>query len=199
MWTVLDGCLRRPFPLLLNHHRFTDAFFETISGPDHHRRDGLVMTNLDHAPPVSINLWRHELNWLGGMGIIVLAVAVLPMLGRRRHAALKAETPGPMKGRQAHRAHRRHAKALWLVIAASPSPRMLLSLGRPVVVRRRLPRLRDHGPGWVLHRDASVGAFDNRWSSSSDRLHGDSPAMNLSTHFLAAGVTRALLADVEAP
>ncbi len=44
-----------------------------------------VFSGLEYLPH-SVNLWRHALHWLGGMGIIVLAVAVLPLLGRRRHA-----------------------------------------------------------------------------------------------------------------
>ena len=61
------------------------------------------MTDLDNAPP-AINLWRHELNWLGGMGIIVLAVAVLPMLGVGGMQLYKAEMPGPMKDSSSPRA-----------------------------------------------------------------------------------------------
>ena len=50
-----------------------------------------VITGLDTLMP-SVNLWRHELNWLGGMGIIVLAVAVLPMLGIGGMQLYRAET-----------------------------------------------------------------------------------------------------------
>ena len=52
-----------------------------------------VMTSLDTLDP-SINFWRHMLNWLGGMGIIVLAVAILPMLGVGGTQLFKAEIPG---------------------------------------------------------------------------------------------------------
>jgi len=55
-----------------------------------------VLVGLDHLPP-SINLWRHALNWYGGMGIIVLVVAILPLLGVGGMQLYKAETPGPMK------------------------------------------------------------------------------------------------------
>jgi trk system potassium uptake protein TrkH len=55
-----------------------------------------VLVGLDNLPP-AINVWRHELNWLGGLGIIVLAVAVLPLLGIGGRQLFKAETPGPMK------------------------------------------------------------------------------------------------------
>jgi trk system potassium uptake protein TrkH len=46
---------------------------------------------------MSINLWRHQLVWVGGMGLIVLAIAILPLLGIGGRQMFKAETPGPMK------------------------------------------------------------------------------------------------------
>jgi len=55
-----------------------------------------VLSGLDKLPP-SINLWRCELQWLGGMGIIVLAVAILPLLGIGGSQIMRTETPGPMK------------------------------------------------------------------------------------------------------
>ena len=57
---------------------FTDAYFEATSGLT--ATGATVLTNLDQLPP-SINLWRGLMVWLGGMGLVVLAVAVLPMLG----------------------------------------------------------------------------------------------------------------------
>jgi Trk-type K+ transport system membrane component len=86
-------------PLLSSLHRlpFTDAYFETMSGLS--TTGATVLTGIDHLP-AAINLWRHELNWLGGMGIIVLAVAILPLLGVGGRQLCKAETPGPMKDAQ---------------------------------------------------------------------------------------------------
>ncbi len=55
-----------------------------------------MITGLD-ALPHSINLWRCALHWLGGMGIIVLAVAVLPLLGVGGMQIYRAEAPGPVK------------------------------------------------------------------------------------------------------
>jgi trk system potassium uptake protein TrkH len=98
--------------LLVDSMSFTDAFFETMSGLT--TTGSTIMTDLDHAPP-AINLWRHELNWLGGMGIIVLAVAVLPLLGVGGMRLYKAETPGPMKDSKLTARIADTAKALWLV------------------------------------------------------------------------------------
>ena len=76
-----------------------------------------VLDGLDALPP-SINVWRCELNWLGGMGIIVLAVAMLPMLGVGGMQLYKAETPGPMKDDKLTPRITETAKGLWLVYVA---------------------------------------------------------------------------------
>ena len=54
-----------------------------------------VLSGLDHLPP-SLNIWRGFMIWLGGMGVIVLAVAILPLLGVGGSQLFKAETPTPM-------------------------------------------------------------------------------------------------------
>ena len=88
-------------PLLLHHElSFTDAFFETMSGLT--TTGATVITGLDHLAP-SINLWRHVLSWLGGLGIIVLAVAILPFLGGRRSATHACRGSRTHQGRQADR------------------------------------------------------------------------------------------------
>jgi trk system potassium uptake protein TrkH len=73
-----------------------------------------VLSGLDALPP-SINLWRHLTIWLGGMGIIVLMVAVLPMLGVGGRQLFKAEMPGPMKDSKLTPRITETAKALWLI------------------------------------------------------------------------------------
>ncbi|MGH8499907.1 MAG: potassium transporter TrkG, partial [Methylococcales bacterium] len=93
---------------------FTDAYFETMSGLS--TTGASVLSSLDQLP-AAINLWRHELNWLGGMGIIVLAVAILPVLGVGGRQLFIAETPGPMKNSQLAPRIAATAKNLWLVYA----------------------------------------------------------------------------------
>ena len=76
------------------HLSFTDAVFESLSGLT--TTGATVITGLDNLPP-SILFYRQELQWLGGMGIIVLAVAILPLLGIGGMQLYRAETPGPLK------------------------------------------------------------------------------------------------------
>ena len=93
-WTVLPAFATLPLLLQLPNLSFTGAYFETMSGLT--TTGATVLTGLDHLP-LSINVWRHLLVWLGGMGILVLAVAILPLLGVGGAQVFKAETAGPMK------------------------------------------------------------------------------------------------------
>jgi trk system potassium uptake protein TrkH len=101
-----------PFLVELPQLSFTDAFFESMSGLT--TTGSTVLTGLDTLPQ-SVNLWRHALQWFGGMGIIVLAVAILPLLGVGGMQLFKAETPGPMKEGKLTPRIAQTAKYLWLI------------------------------------------------------------------------------------
>ena len=112
-WLVLG--LAGSVPLLLSPEldiSLTDAVFESISGLT--TTGATVITGLDHLP-YSILFYRQELQWLGGMGIIVLAIAILPMLGVGGMQLYRAETPGPMKDNKLTPRIAGTAKALWLI------------------------------------------------------------------------------------
>ena len=110
-WTLT--ALIATVPLILHQHlSLTDAFFETMSGLT--TTGATVMVGLDQLPP-SINLWRHTLSWLGGMGIIVLAVAILPFLGVGGLQLMRAEVPGPIKDARLTARIRDTATLLWTV------------------------------------------------------------------------------------
>ncbi|MGD8112616.1 TrkH family potassium uptake protein [Vibrio sp. TRT 21S02] len=76
VWTIASAFAALPF-VFINHISFTDAYFETMSGIT--TTGSTVLSGLDNMAP-SILLWRSILQWLGGVGFIVMAVAVLPML-----------------------------------------------------------------------------------------------------------------------
>jgi trk system potassium uptake protein TrkH len=94
VWTVLPVFAMLPLMLYLPELSFTNAYFEAVSGLT--TTGATVLTHLD-ALPASINVWRCMLIWIGGMGILVLGVAILPMLGVGGSQIYKPETPGPMK------------------------------------------------------------------------------------------------------
>ena len=115
-WTVLGTFGAAPLyfadPLSLS---FTDAVFESMSGLT--TTGATVLTGLDSLP-ASILYYRQQLQWLGGMGIIVLAVAVLPMLGVGGMQLYRAEAPGPVKDTKLTPRITETAKALWYVYLA---------------------------------------------------------------------------------
>jgi trk system potassium uptake protein len=111
-WLVMSTSAAIPLMLAIPGLSFTDAFFETTSGLT--TTGSTVLTQLENLPP-SINLWRHTLHWFGGIGIIVLAVAILPLLGVGGMQLYKAETPGPIKDEKLTPRITETAKSLWLV------------------------------------------------------------------------------------
>jgi len=115
MWTAMPAFATIPLMLVMHDLSFTDAYFETMSGLT--TTGSTVLVGLDNLPP-AINVWRHELNWLGGLGIIVLAVAILPLLGIGGRQLFKAETPGPMKDSALTPRIADTARNLWIVYLA---------------------------------------------------------------------------------
>lgn len=112
-WTVLASF--SAFPLLLLERpslTVADAFFESFSGLT--TTGATILTHIEGLPHAM--LWyRQQLQWLGGMGIIVLAVAVLPMLGIGGMQLYRAETPGPVKDSKMTPRIADTAKHLWYI------------------------------------------------------------------------------------
>lgn len=197
-WALMAAIATLPLLMVYDRMSFTDAYFETMSGLT--TTGATVMTGLDSAP-ASINLWRHELNWLGGMGIIVLAIAILPLLGVGGMQLYKAEVPGPMKDAKLTARISDTAKALWMIY-----------LGYTLLC---IAALRLAGMSWldaVCHafsalslggfstRDSSVGAFDDPVIEIILILFMTLAALNFATHFavLHGRSVRAIWRDMEA-
>ncbi len=114
-WVLLSLLGALPFMLSDNPHMpFVDAVFETTSGLT--TTGATVLSGLDTMPK-AIVYYRAQLNFLGGMGIVVLAVALLPMLGVGGMQLYKAETPGPMKDEKLTPRITETAKNLWFIYA----------------------------------------------------------------------------------
>lgn len=101
-----------PLWLALPELSATDAYFEAMSGFT--ATGATVLSGLD-ALPLSINVWRCFMMLIGGLGIIVLAVAILPLLGVGGMQLFKAEMPGPMKDQKLTPRIAETARGLWLV------------------------------------------------------------------------------------
>jgi trk system potassium uptake protein TrkH len=112
VWAVLPGFAALPLHSAIDGLSATDAYFEAVSGIT--ATGATVLSGLDHLPP-SINVWRTQMHWMGGMGLIVLAVAILPLLGVGGRQLFKAETPGPMKESRLTPRLAETAKGLWTI------------------------------------------------------------------------------------
>lgn len=197
-WVSMAATAALPLMGLIPGLSFTDAFFEAISGLT--TTGATVLTGLDNLPP-AVNLWRHELNWLGGMGIIVLAIAILPMLGVGGMQMFKAETPGPMKEEKLTPRITETAKGFWYIYAGLTLLCMLA--------------LRMSGMSWfdaICHafsamctggfstHDASIGYFNSPAIEAVMMLFMLIGGINFATHFLAfhRRSVRSYLMDSEA-
>ena len=125
-WTAMAAFGALPFVLSGAIPSYTDAFFETMSG---FTTTGATILGDIEAMPHGLLFWRSMTHWLGGMGIVVLSLAILPLLGVGGMQLFKAEVPGPVKDRLSPRIAET-AKILWGVyVLLSAVETLLLLLG----------------------------------------------------------------------
>ncbi len=183
VWTGLPAFATLPFLIYAPGMGFTDAYFETISALT--TTGATVMSGLDTLPP-SLNLWRHLLNWLGGMGIIVLAVAILPLLGIGGRQLLKAELPGPIKDTKLTPRIADTAKLLWAMYAALTALcAVALKLAGMSWFDAICHAFATLSLGGFSTHDASVGHFDSPLIEAVLIFFMLAAALNFVTHFLA--------------
>jgi trk system potassium uptake protein len=184
LWTVLPAVSALPLLLFNPSLSFTHAYFETMSALT--TTGATVLTGLDNLPP-SINLWRHLLNWLGGMGIIVLAVAILPMLGVGGMQLFKAETPGPIKDAKLTPRIRETARNLWIVYAGLTLACILLLkwLGGMSWLDAVCHAFAAMCLGGFSTHDASVGFFNSPIIEAILIVFMLLAATNFATHYVA--------------
>jgi trk system potassium uptake protein TrkH len=183
MWTAMPAFATLPLLLVIPGLSFTDAYFETMSGMS--TTGATVLTGLDNLPS-AINLWRHELNWLGGMGIIVLAVAVLPLLGIGGRQLYKAETPGPMKDSALTPRITETARNLWLVyLGITLACIGLLKVAGMNWLDAICHAFAAMGLGGFSTHDASVGYYNSPLIEFILIVFMLLAAMNFATHFMA--------------
>src|SRR5262245_31303127 len=182
-WMAVTESAALPMMLAAPRLSFTDAFFESMSGLS--TTGSTVITGLDQLPH-AVNLWRHALHWLGGMGIIVLAVAVLPLLGVGGMQMYRAEAPGQVKDAKLTPRITETAKALWLAYAGFSVVCILALWGAGMTLFDAIC----HGfsvmalGGFSTH-DASVGFFHSPLIEFVMILFMLLAAVNFSTHFMA--------------
>jgi trk system potassium uptake protein TrkH len=144
-----------------------------------------VLSDLDRLPP-SINVWRTQLVWMGGMGVVVLAVAILPLLGVGGSQAFKAETPGPMKDTKLTPRIAETAKGLWLVYFIITIACMLAYWAAGMTALDALIHgFSTMGLGGFSSHDASYGYWDSPRIEAVAIVFMLISSFNFATHFLA--------------
>lgn len=182
-WILMSGSASLPFLIAMPELSFTDAYFEAMSGLT--TTGSTVLTGLDELP-ASINFWRHALHWFGGIGIIVLAVAVLPLLGVGGMQLYRAETPGPVKDEKLTPRITETAKALWITyIGITAVGIVALRLAGMNWLDAICHTFTTISLGGFSTRDAGVGYFDSALIEFVLIVIMVLACMNFARHFVA--------------
>jgi trk system potassium uptake protein len=198
IWSLLPAFGALPLYLHIPALSWTDAYFEAVSGLT--ATGATVLSGLDKLP-VSINFWRHFMHWIGGLGVVVLAVAILPLLGFGGRSMLKAETPGPMKDSKITPRITETAKGLWVVyVILTIACATALSFAGMEPWDALMHAFSILGLGGFSTKDASLGHFNSLDIEMVVMFFALLAGINYSTHFLVLS-KRSLLAyrfDIEA-
>ena len=161
----------------------TDSFFESMSGLT--TTGATVITGLDPLPQ-SILYYRQQLQWLGGIGIIVLAVAIMPMLGIGGMQLYRAETPGPIKDTKLTPRITETAKALWYIYVGltvlCAAAYWLAGMGPFDAIAHSFATV---AIGGFSPHDQSLGYFDSPAIEAVAIVFMLVAAINFSLHFVA--------------
>jgi trk system potassium uptake protein TrkH len=159
-WLCFSAFGSLPYLLSGTIPSLTDAFFETISGFT--TTGATILTDIE-ALPHGILFWRSLTHWLGGMGIIVLSLAILPFLGVGGMQLFKAEVPGPVADKLTPRVTET-AKILWGVyLLLSGAQTLLLLLGGMTLFDALCHTFGTMATGGYSTRNASVGAYNSAY------------------------------------
>ncbi len=181
-WVVLSVMGSIPFLTTGTCKTVVDGLFESTSGLT--TTGATVLAGLDTMPR-AVLFWRSMQQWLGGMGIIVLAVAVMPLLGVGGMQLFKAETPGPVKDKLTARVTET-AKVLWLLYLAttvvSAIALKLAGMGWFDALNHAMTSV---STGGFSTHDASVGYFSSLWIRGVVVVTMILGATNFTLHFMA--------------
>ncbi len=183
VWLVVPLFAMQPFMLHLPQLSITDAYFEAVSGLT--TTGATTLIDLDHLP-ASLHAWRALLVWIGGMGVLVLAVAILPVLGVGGSQVFRTETPGPMKDARLTPRIAETAKGLYGVYVGLTIVCMLcLKWAGMSWFDAFCHAGAILGLGGVSTHDASFGYFDSFAIELVAMIFMTLAALNFATHFRA--------------
>jgi trk system potassium uptake protein TrkH len=155
-WLVMSLFGALPFIVHGSIPNYTDAFFETMSGFT--TTGAAIITDIEKLP-AGLIFWRSLTQWLGGMGIIVLSIAILPMLGIGGMQLFVAEVPGPTKDKF-HPRVRETAKRLWgIYVILTLAEIILLFIGGMSFFDSINHALTTMATGGFSTKNASIAAY----------------------------------------
>ena len=197
-WLTLSLSASVPFMLLESPRlSVTDAVFEATSGLT--TTGATVIVGIDDLPE-SVLFYRQLLQWLGGMGIIVLAVAILPVLGIGGMQLYRAETPGPMKDNKLTPRITETAKALWYIYLSLTISCALAYWAAGMTAFDAVNHaFSTVAIGGFSTHDASIAWFDSHLVEAIAVVFMAISGVNFALHFVAvrARVGRVYLQDAE--
>ena len=183
-WFVLSLVGALPWVLTGTLDRFADAFFEVMSG---FTTTGATIlggtgTPAIEAVPNAFLLWRSLTHWLGGMGIIVLTIAVLPMLGVGGMQLFKAEVPGPSADKLTPRV-RETAKRLWAIYVALTALQVAALLPAMSLFDAVNHAMATLATGGFSTENGSVGQYDSAYVDWVITVFMVLAGMNFALHY----------------
>ncbi|MFZ0132684.1 MAG: TrkH family potassium uptake protein [Desulfobacterales bacterium] len=179
-WTAIGMTGALPFYLGIQNCSFVDAFFESVSGAT--TTGASILVNIE-ALPKGLLFWRSFIQWLGGMGIIVLSVAILPFLGVGGMQLYKAEVPSPVPDKLKPRI-RDTSMILWKVYAVISLAQVVLLLAGGMSLFDALCHAFTTMPtGGFSTRNASVAHYDSLYIDGVIIVFMVLAGINFSLHY----------------
>ncbi|NWF92880.1 MAG: TrkH family potassium uptake protein [Syntrophaceae bacterium] len=181
-WVTLSLFGSLPFMVSGFIPDFTDAFFETMSGFT--TTGSSILTDIETLPK-SLLLWRDMTQWLGGMGVIALAVAIFPYLGVGGFQLFRAEVPGPIKDKISPRVSET-ARLLWVVyLVFTVAQTLLLMLGGLSLFEALCTTFGTMATGGFHPRNASIAAYPSRYIQYTVTVFMFIAGVNFALHYWA--------------
>lgn len=159
-WVMFSLLGALPFYFTGAIPRFVDAFFETVSGFT--TTGSTILTDIESLP-YGIHFWRAFTHWVGGMGVLVFVMAVIPLAGSKSLNIMKAEVPGPTMDKIVPKT-RQTAKILYLIyVVMTVAEVVLLVLGGMPLFDALIHTFSTAGTGGFSNKADSVSFYDSAY------------------------------------
>ena len=180
-WILMSLFGALPFVISGDIPNYIDAVFETVSGFT--TTGSSILENVEEMSQGCL-FWRSFTHWIGGMGVLVFIMAVLPMSGEHSMHIMRAEVPGPTVGKLVPRV-RQTAKILYLIYVVMTAVEVVLLLfGGMSLFDALIHAFGSAGTGGFSNKAASVGAYDSAYIEMVIAVFMALFAINFNLYFL---------------